>query len=110
MEVATEYTGRASKETMRVARHRKKVATSGEKRVEVTVSARDAPLVKALAGVLRSGGEDAERIRESLQPLIPTARARTGEELVAFFRTSPLVENEFEVERDRSTGRAADLG
>ncbi len=34
---------------------------------------------------------------------------RTGAELVAFFRTSPLVGEELMIERDQSTGRYLDL-
>jgi hypothetical protein len=106
MERVRQTTGKTS----RVARHRRKVAASGARRVEVTVPSRDAPLVKAIAGALRSGGDDAERIRESFQPLVSVSRARTGKELIAFLRSSPLVETELQIERDRSTGRHADLG
>lgn len=105
-----EHAKDTTRKTSRVVRHRKKVATGGAKRVEVTVPSRDAPLVKAIAGALRSGGEEAKRIRESLQPMLSVPRARTGHELVAFFRTSPLVGAELQIERDRSTGRSADLG
>lgn len=97
-------------ETSRVARHRRKVAISGSRRVEVTVSSDDAPLVRAVAEALRAGGEEARRVRESLGPLLSVRRARTGRELVAFFRSSPLVGVELSIERDRSTGRSADLG
>lgn len=93
----------------RVDRHRVKLAAEGSKRVEVTVPARDARLVKAIAGALRSGGEDARRIRESLQPMFAAPKAKTGPELVAFFRASPLAGADLQVERDRSTGRDADL-
>lgn len=94
----------------RVARHRSKVAMSGSKRVEVTVPNRDAGLVKAIAGALRSGGEDAKRIRDSLKPIVSSSKAKTGPELVAFFRGSPLVGVDLEIERDVSTGRSANLG
>ena len=100
----------AAKKTSRVARHRKKIATGGAKRIEVTVPSRDAPLVKAMAGALRLGGDDANRIRQSLQPLLSVPKARTGKELVAFLLASPLVEIDLQIERDRSTGRSADLG
>lgn len=111
MEVATiERTRQAEKEASRVARHRKKVTTSGAKRVEVTVPERDAPLVRAIAGVLRSGGEDAESIRQSLQPLIAVSDARAGKELVAFLRASPFVGSELQIERDQSTGRFVGFG
>ena len=100
----------ATKKASRVARCRKKIAASGAKRVEVTVPSHDAPLVKAMAGVLRLGGEDANRIRKSLQSLLSSPKARTGKELMAFLRASPLVETELQIERDRTTGRCADLG
>jgi len=99
-----------TQKTSRILRHRKKVAVGGSKRVEVTVPARDAPLVKAIAGALRSSGVEARRIRESLQPLLSTPRAKTGQELVAFFRTSPLADSDIQIERDPSVGRAVDLG
>ena len=99
-----------TQETSRVSRHRKKLATSGAQRVEVTVPSRDAPLVKAIAGALRSDGEEAELIRRSLQPMLTAPRAKTGTELVAFLRASPLTDSELPIERDRSTGRSADFG
>ena len=94
----------------RVARYRRRVSASGAQRVEVTVPSRDASLVKAIAGALRSGGEEAEHVRRSLQPVLATSRVRTGGELVAFLRASPLTEAELPIERDRSTGRSADFG
>ncbi len=99
-----------TKEASRVSRHRKRIASSGAKRVEVTVPCRDASLVKAIAGALRSDGAEAELIRQSLHPVLTTPKAKTGTELVAFLRASPLTETELPVERDRSTGRSADLG
>jgi hypothetical protein len=35
--------------------------------------------------------------------------AQTGEELLAFFRASPLVGEELEFDRDRSPGRPVEL-
>ena len=99
-----------TRETSRVSRYRKKLATSGAQRVEVTVPSRDAPLVKAIAGELRSDGEKAELIRQYLQPMLTAPRATTGAELVTFLRASPLTEAELSIERDRSTGRSAELG
>ncbi len=96
-------------EASRVSRHRKRIATRGAKRVEVTVPSRDAPLVKAIAGALRSDGEEAEFIRQSLQPMLTATRAKTGAELVAFLRASPLTDAELPIERDSFTGRSADL-
>ena len=97
------------RQASRVSRHRKKIATGGAKRVEVTVPYQDAPLVKAIAGALRTGGEDAEVIRRTFQPRLITPRAKTGAELVAFLRASPLTDADLAIERDHSTGRSADL-
>ena len=94
----------------RVSRHRRRVSASGAQRVEVTVPSRDASLVKAIAGALRSGGDEAEHIRRSLQPVLGSPRVCTGAELVAFLRASPLTEAELPIERDRSAGRSADFG
>ena len=97
-------------EDSRVSRHRRRVSASGAQRVEVTVPSRDASLVKAIAGALRSGGDEAEQVRRLLQPVLAIPRVRTGAELVAFLRASPLTEAELPIERDRSTGRSADFG
>lgn len=93
----------------RVARHRKAVSATGGKRVEVTVPANDAKLIKAVAGVLRSGGVGARQVRETLHPMLSVPKARTGKELVEFLRMSPLAETELDIERDRSTGRTAEF-
>jgi len=93
----------------RVVKHRARVTASGSKRVEVTVPSNDAVLVKSLAGALRSGGQNARLIRESLQPFIATAKAQTGAELVEFLRKSPLVDADLQIERDTSMGRTADF-
>ena len=99
-----------TRDAARVSRHRKRIATSGDRRVEVTVPSRGASLVKAIADALRSNGEEAELIRRSLQPVLATPRARTGSELVAFLRASALTEAELSAERDRTTDRSAELG
>ena len=93
----------------RVSRHRKRIAAGGGKRVEVTVPLQDAPLVKAIASVLRSGGEEAQLMRRSLQQRLNAPRAKTGAELVAFLRASPLTDADPAIERDHSTGRSADF-
>lgn len=41
---------------------------------------------------------------------IAAVEARTGHDLVAFFRASPLVGADLQIERDRSIGRSADIG
>lgn len=93
----------------RVTRHRSRAAAKGSKRVEVSVPAGDAPLVKAIAGALREGGSTARHIREAIQPLVAAPKAKTGAELVAFFRNSPFVDAELAIERDRSGGRGVDF-
>ncbi len=93
----------------RVARHRTKAAATGLRRVEVTVPAHDAPLVKAIAGALRAGGPEATGVREALKPTVSLKKARSGAELVAFFRASPLASAGLTFERDRSTGRSIDF-
>mgnify|MGYP003627736045 CR=1 FL=1 len=98
-----------SKVKTRVLRHRSRNAVLGSRRLEVTVPAGDAALVKAVAGVLRAGGADARSLREALLPMVATPKARTGAELVRFFRASPLAETGLAVERDASTGRSVDL-
>ena len=57
--------------------------------------------------IATAGGEEADRLREALAPALSTAR--TGMELVAFLRASPLVGEDLVFERDRSVGREADL-
>lgn len=98
-----------SKIEHRVIKHRTRVQARGSKRVEVTVPAGDAVLVKEIAGTLRAGGKAARRIRETLHPLLSTCQAKTGAELVEFFRKSPLAEFDVAIEGDDSTGRSIDL-
>ena len=95
--------------TARVARHRTRTLATGSRRVEVTVAAGDAGLIRAVARALRAGGEDAERVRDALTSMTSLAPVKTGAELVAFLRASPLVGEELMIERDRSTGRVVDL-
>jgi hypothetical protein len=89
----------------RVARHRKRLARSATRRVEVTVPVQDAEAIRRLAAVLRAGGEGAANARDCLGDLLPRARTRSGSDLVAFFRASPLVGLELELGRERSPGR-----
>ncbi len=91
----------------RVARHRVRRSASGLRRVEVTVPAGDAMLIRTAAAAFRQGGEEAHRLREALAPALSTAR--TGKELVAFLRASPLVGEELDFERDKSAGRPVDF-
>lgn len=89
----------------RVDRHRARTTAAGSKRVEITVPAADALLVKTVAGVLRAGGEQAERLRGSLELHLQAPVAQSGAELVAFLRDSPLVDGAFKTARDRDQGR-----
>jgi hypothetical protein len=89
----------------RVARHRERLARSATRRVEVTVPIQDVEAVRRLAALLRAGGEGAANARDRLGDLLPRTRTRSGGDLVAFFRASPLVGLELELERDRSPGR-----
>lgn len=77
--------------------------------MEVAVPAGDATLLRQVAAVLRAGGQAAEQLRAQLTPGMGIAPARTGEELVAFFRASPFVGEDVDVERDRSSSRAVEL-
>lgn len=51
--------------TKAVKTHRKRLATRGMKRVEVTVPARDAGLVRQIASALRENGPEAQKIRQA---------------------------------------------
>ena len=95
--------------TARVARHRTRTLATGSRRVEVTVAACDAGLIRAVARTRRAGGEDAKRVRDALISMTSLAPVQTGAELVAFLRASPLAGEELMIERDRSAGRVVDL-
>ena len=92
-----------------MARYRERQLRSGMRRVEVTVPAKDVALIRRLAGELRSGGEAADRLRAEKGAATAFTPARTGEELIAFFRSSPLVGEDVSFERDRSPGRPIEL-
>ena len=93
----------------RVMRHRARTIAQGFRRVEVTVPEDDAGLVKSLASVLRAGGDDASQVRDAIASIAAVEPARTGADLVAFFRDSPLVGEELTFERDPSEGRTVNL-
>ena len=69
----------------------------------------DATLLRAVAGRLREGGAVAQQMRDAVTPLVETERARTGAELLAFFRRSPLAGLDLLFDRDRSPGRKTPL-
>lgn len=93
----------------RTVRYRRRQALRGTRRVEVTVPDEDVELVRRIAATLRAGGDEAERLRAQLRTMSGFRPARSGDELVAFFRQSPLVGEDLEVERDRSPGRPIEL-
>ena len=99
----------SAKSKVRVARHRAKATAQGARRIEVTVPTRDAWAIKAVASILRDGGENAKKVRKALSSMTPVKPARTGVELIDFFRSSPFVGEDIVIERDRSTGRQIDL-
>ena len=99
----------SAKPKVRVARHRAKATAQGTRRIEVTVPTRDAWAIKAVASILRDGGESAKKVRKALSSITPVRPARTGAELIDFFRSSPFVSEDVVIERDRSTGRQIDL-
>lgn len=80
----------------RVQRHRSVMAAKGLRRLEIRVPDEDAVLVKAVAEQLRKGGKRARKIRKALLPLVRPPQAKTGADLVAFLRASPLVALEAE--------------
>jgi hypothetical protein len=79
------------------------------KRVEVTVPAGDAALLRELAVRLKAGGKPAREARDGVRRLLRADAAASGRALVAFFRASPLVGADLRLERDKSPGRPIDL-
>lgn len=101
--------GSPTKGADRVSRHRRKLRRAGARRVELVATEEDAHLIREVAATLRSEGLEGRRLRAALHDLVRRPQARTGADLVAFFRASPLVGEDIEIERDRSPGRSADL-
>jgi len=93
----------------RVAVHRRRVSEQGGRRVEVAVPGTDAPLMREIAAVLRNGGAAAEELRRRVRPIVAPSSARTGADLLTFFRHSPLADLDLNVERDKSPGREVEL-
>lgn len=92
----------------RVASHRARRSKAGLKRVELTVPVDDVALVRRLAMRLREDVGAGAPLRVQLRGSLGK-QAQSGEDLVAFFRASPLVEEDLSFERDRSTGRVAEF-
>ncbi len=92
----------------RVGRYRRKLAQTGVRRVEVAVPTQDVPLIRHISEILRDGGAAAATLRDALGAATASGAA-TGADLVAFFRASPLVGVDLDIERDRSAGRPIEL-
>lgn len=78
-------------------------------RLDVAVSAHDVGLVKAVAAVLRAGGDEAMRVGDALASMTAIEAARTGAELLAFLRASPLGGEVLSIKREGATARVVDL-
>lgn len=94
----------------RVAGHRSRQAVGGRGRVEVVVPTRDIALIKQLAERLRATPADAAAVRTAVAAIVAPSVARTGKELVALLRSSPLGGATLDSKRDRSPPREVDLG
>ncbi len=58
----------------------------------------------------KHGARDAaKRLRASVDPAAGFQPARTGDELLSFFRSSPLLGESLSFDRDRSRGRVIDV-
>ena len=62
--------------------HRKRLRSSGLKRVEVTVPARDATLVRQIASVLRTEGPQAKRLIAELRQIASQKKGPTAVEVI----------------------------
>lgn len=99
----------ANRSSTRTAEHRRRQAARGYRRVELALPNEDVELVRHVAGALRAGGDQAGRLREAMRRVIELHPARTGADLVAFLRSSPLVGEDLVFERDRSPGRSVEF-
>jgi hypothetical protein len=73
------------------------------------VPIRDTATLRRLAALLSAGGEAAANARGRLNERLPRPKSRSGGELVAFFRASPLIGLELEIESAKSRGRDIDF-
>ena len=92
----------------RVQNHRERSALSGLKRVEVKVSEKDEWLIRSVAKILRDNEKQAKLIRNELSDLIPP---QSEQNMVDFFRSSPLVEESenLNFERSKDVGKSLSL-
>ena len=71
----------------RITAYRRKLRASGLTRLELSVPARDAGLIRNIATTIRAGGERAEALRRAVAPVVkPAGPAKTGRELLELLR------------------------
>ncbi|MDF5731687.1 MAG: hypothetical protein PUP92_27695 [Rhizonema sp. PD38] len=75
------------------------------RRIELSIPATDAPLLQDIAAALRAGGEQGEQVRAKIREAAPGASERTGKDLIAALRASPLMGADLDLGRDPSEGR-----
>ena len=78
-------------------------------RVAVVVPQGDTGLVKQLAKRLREATPEADRIRKAIAAAVAPQVARTGKDLLALLRDSPLQCVTLDLERDRTPPDEVDL-
>jgi len=88
--------------------YRKRLSRRGLSRFEVLAPDADRALIRHLAKCLAENGAEAVRLREALTAGLPGAARKKGG-IFAALRRSPLVGEEMQVARDRSSGRKIDL-
>lgn len=94
---------------LRIKAYRSRLQNQGVKRVEVRIPVQDVPLVHSIAGILRTGGDQAHSLRAQVQHATGDDKHTTGKDLIAFFRTSMLKDTELDLERDATTSRTIAL-
>src|SRR5579859_8023133 len=70
--------------------------------VEVTIPVQDVSLIHCIARILCEDGAEAHLLRQQVRKAPGEKSKRTGADLIAFFRNSPLTEIALELERDRA--------
>lgn len=94
----------------RVTEHRFRQSAGGAQRVELTVPTEHVKLIRAVAKMLRASDAGNDEVLALQRIVGPEQRpARTGAELLAFFRSSPLVGEDLDFRREDSAGRPVDL-
>ena len=84
----------------RTQSHRDRAALQGLKRVEVKVNIHDEWIIRGIAQLLNKS-EAADQVREDISKLLPNS---PGINIVDFFQKSPLMDDEFKIDRSKDTG------